>query len=193
MTILVLVAAFLIYKIVSSAVLAKKEREQKRQIEAIKREQEQRRAEDARMKAEYQRQQAATKEWQRRQIALEKEQIRQAKEQERQAREQERLAKEQEKQAEVLRKHEEEIRNLKCKVKVAEERYYAQKAKIENLEEIYEIVSKELEEASRAGDDKRKEKALRKIVSLDNQLSSARVQMEKATLNWYNAKQRMSA
>ena len=186
MTILVLVAAFLIYKIISSAVSAKKEKDQRMQIERIKAEQARQKAEYQRQQMEYKRQQVAAKEWQRRQIALEKEQIRQAKEQER-------LAKEQEKQAEVLRKHEEEIRNLKCKVKVAEERYYAQKAKIENLEEIYEIVSKELEEASRAGDDKRKEKALRKIVSLDNQLSSARVQMEKATLNWYNAKQRMSA
>jgi len=112
MTILFLIALFLIYKIISSAIAAKKEREQQRQIEAIKREQELRKAEDARMKAEYQRQQAADKEWKRRQIALEKEQIRQAKEQER-------IAKEQAKQAEQLAKHEAQIEKLEYTINKA--------------------------------------------------------------------------
>ena len=142
------------------------------QMERIKREQ-------FRQREYIRQQQAAAREHERRQTALEREQIR--------------LAKEQEKQALLLAKHEEEIRNLKYRMRTCEGIVESTRQRIENLEEIYELVSAELEEADRVGDDKRKEKALRKIVTLDSQLASARDKQRKAKHDWNTAKQKLSA
>ena len=117
-------------------------------------------------------------------IALEREQMRQAKEQEK-------LAKEQEKQAAQLAKHELEIRNLKNRMKVCERDYKALKQRMENLNELYELASAELASADKAGDDKRKEKALRKIVTLDNQIASTEKRISKAKFDWNTAQKKL--
>ena len=184
MTILMLVALFLVYKIVSSAVLAKKEREQKRQIEAIKREQEQRRAEDARMKAEYQRQQAVAKEWKRRQIALEKEQIRQAKEQER-------LAKEQAKQAEQLAKHEEQIAKLEYTITKA----------VKDIEDLTDELGKKYalldiaqnQQMMAVPGSKADESAQKKILSYETSIRTLENKINKAKFDKEQAERKLSA
>lgn len=119
-------------------------------------------------------------------IALEREQMRQHREQERQAVQ---LAKHEE----TLRKHEMEIRDLKHRMTVCEDDYKALKQRMENLNELYELASAELASAESAGDNKRKEKALRKIMTLDNQIAATEKRMSKAKYDWNTAKKKLAA
>ena len=185
---LIIIAAVIwgICKLISAASAASRERARQAQLERIRREQERVKLEQARQHEAWKAAQAAERERVRQMVALEREQARQAKEQER-------LAKEQERQAVQLARHEEEIKQLKYRVRRCEQTYTDMRQRIENLEELYELTSAELEEADRVGDDKRKEKALRKIVTLDSQLASARDKQRKAKHDWNTAKQKLSA
>lgn len=112
-------------------------------------------------------------------IALEREQMRQAAQ----------LAKHEE----TLRKHELEIRELKHRMTVCEGDYKALKQRMENLNELYEMASAELASAESAGDNKRKEKALRKIMTMDNQIATTEKRMSKAKYDWNTAKKKLAA
>ena len=185
---MIIIAAVIwgICKLISAASAASKERARQAQLERIRREQDRVKLEQARQREAWKAAQAAERERVRKMVALEREQARQAKEQER-------LAKEQERQAAQLAKHEEEIKQLKYRVRRCEQTYTDMRQRIENLEELYELTSAELADADRVGDNKRKEKALRKIITLDNQLASARAKQQKAKDDWNTAQRKLSA
>ena len=126
------------------------------------------------------------------QYAMQQEQERQRKEQERLLREQEKQEREQRRQAEQLAKHEREIKDLQFRVKACEMTYAAQRQRIENLEDLYEMVNKELEDATMVGDDRRRERALRKIIALDSQLATAEAKKHKASHDWTMAKEKLA-
>ena len=184
MTILVLVAAFLIYKIISSAVSAKKEKDQRMQIERIKAEQARQKAEYQRQQMEYKKQQVAAKEWQRRQIAMEKEQIRQAKEQER-------LAKEQAKQAEQLAKHEAQIAKLEYTVSKA----------VKDIEDLTDELGKKYalldiaqnQQMIAVPGSKADESAQKKILSYEKSIRTLENKINKARFDKEQAERQLSA
>lgn len=105
----------------------------------------------------------------------------------------ERLAKEQAKQAEQIKKHDLMIRDLQYRMKTCEEDHKAIMQKLENLNALHEIESRNMEAAARAGDDQRKATALRKIISLDNQIAAAEKKERKIRYDWNTAKQKLSA
>lgn len=163
---------------------AERERQRIREEQAAQREE--MRLMRERAKAETRRQIEAEKAriaWQKRQDAIN----RQAK------LDRERLAKEQAKQAEQLKKHEFAIRDLQHRMKACEEEHKAIMQKLENLNALYEIESRNMEAADRAGDDQRKATALRKIISLDNQIAAAEKKERKIRYDWNTAKQKLSA
>lgn len=126
-------------------------------------------------------------------IALEKARQAQEKMNEKFEREQARQAEQLAKHEETLRKHEMEIRDLKHRMTVCEDDYKALKQRMENLNELYELASAELASAESAGDNKRKEKALRKIMTLDNQIAATEKRMSKAKYDWNTAKKKLAA
>ena len=107
--------------------------------------------------------------------------------------EQERIAREQAKQAAQIAKHEEEIKQLKSKMNNYVEIVRDMRQRVTNLEELRDIAEKEYFSADRAGDDTRREKALKKIVSLDNQIAAAKEKSRKAKADWNAAQRKISA
>ena len=182
-----------IVKLISSASRHTKERKREREIIDIRVEQA-RRAEEARiMREDFKRQQDAEKARQQRQAAIEKEQERQRKEQERLRKEQERQAKEQKRLAEEQRKQAFAIRDLQYRMKVCEEKHVTVMQKITNLSALLNLAEAEYSEAEQSGNDKKKATALRKIISINEQLASAREKERKIRYDWNTAKQKLSA
>ena len=101
-------------------------------------------------------------------------------EQKRQRETQAAILKEQQRQADLLRKHEEEIEKLKYEVSVARNERESLRARMENLEDLYEMVSEELRRADESGNIAKKKKALREIMVLDNQMAQVEKRMAKA-------------
>lgn len=128
-----------------------------------------------------------------RQAQIAKEQARQAKLWEKQRKEDAKRDAQLARHEAELRKHDEEIRKLKNKMKDCERVFRDMRQRIANLEELHEIAVKDMERAEAAGDTKAKEKALRKIVSIDNQLSSAEAKQAKARHEWTAANRKISA
>ena len=157
---------------------------------AIRKVSEQRRqAELARIKAERERAKQAEawrRDMEREQRRLDAEQIRQRKEQEKAARERAR-------QAAQIEKNREEIAKLKQTTQRLSAKLEDQELRIINLESVRELVYNQFLEADHAGDDTRKEKALRKLISIDNQLSAARDAKQKTLDGIENAKRKLTA
>lgn len=102
------------------------------------------------------------------------------------------VEKEQKKQAAIIAKHEKDIQDLKNKMKTCEMDYRAMRQRMDNLNELYALASKELKEADDAGDDKRKEKAMRKIMAFDGQIATTEKKMYKAQVGYHQAKRELS-
>lgn len=122
---------------------------------------------------------------------LQREQMRLAQIQTQQIEEQSKLSARLDKHEEWLKKHDEEIRQLKIKMRRCEATYADMRQRLENLDELYEIVYAELAQADRAGDNTRKKKALREILTLDNQIASARAKQSKAKADWNTARRKL--
>ena len=192
----ILIFAALIWgacKLISACSRNAKQRQAERERERIKVEQQRIREEQARardwQRAAEQRQREAA----RRQAEHDKAITRAAKEretlrreQERQAKEQERIRKEQERQAYA-------IRDLRYRMKVCEKDHAAIMQRLDNLRELHDIESRNIEAADRAGDDKRKAAALRKIITLDGQIAAAEKKERECRYKWNTAKQKLSA
>ena len=192
----ILIFAALIWgacKLISACTRNAKQRQAERERERIRQEQQRIREEQAaqrewqreaaRRQAEHDRAIAkATKERE----AMRKEQERQRKEQERQAKEQARIAKEQEKQAYA-------IRDLQYRMKVCETEHVAVMQKITNLSALLNLAEAEYSEAEQVGNAKKTATALRKIISINDQLETARKKERKIRYDWNTAKQKLSA
>lgn len=157
---------------IGKAIAAARERARQREAERIKREQ-------ARLREDFRRIQAEARERAKRQAEIERETVR--------------LAKEQAKQAAQIAKHDEEIRKLKQTAKRLSAKLEDLELRIIDLESVKELVYKQFIEADHAGDDARKEKALRKLISIDNQLSAARDAKQKTLDGIENANRKIAA
>ena len=202
MTILVLIVAFLVYKIISSAVSAKKEHDREKEIASIKREQELRKVEYQQQKIEYQRQYAEAKAWTQRQIALEKEQQRQAKEQQRvreafekekkeRAEAEAKIIKEQERQAAQLAKHEEMIAKLEYTISKA----------VKDIEDLTDELGKKYalldiaqnQQMMAVPGSKADESAQKKILSYEKSIRTLENKINKAKFDKEQAERKISA
>ena len=105
----------------------------------------------------------------------------------------EKFEREQARQAEQLAKHDEEIRKLNQTISRLSEKVEDIENRIINLEAVKEMNYKKFLEADHAGDDTNKEKYLRKLIALDNQLSSARDSKKAALDKIENAQRKISA
>ena len=157
---------------IGKAIAAARERARQREAERIKREQ-------ARLREDFRRIQAEARERAKRQAEIERETVR--------------LAKEQAKQAAQIAKHDEEIRKLKQTAKRLSAKLEDLELRIIDLESVKELVYKQFLEADHAGDNARKEKALRKLISIDNQLSAARDAKQKTLDGIENANRKIAA
>lgn len=171
---------------IGKAIAAARERARQREAERIKREQKRQREEQARLREDFRRIQAEAKDRARRQAEIARETVRLAKEQERQR-------KEQEKQAAQIAKHDEEIRKLKQTAKRLSAKLEDLELRIIDLESVKELVYKQFLDADHTGDDARKEKALRKLISIDNQLSAAKDARQKTLDGIENAERNAKA
>lgn len=86
----------------------------------------------------------------------------------------ERLEKEQERQAKIIAKHEKDIRVLKQSVVRMKNQYADLELRLETLFEIKDMIMADFLKADHAGDSAKKEKAMRKLVAIDKQISTAR-------------------
>ena len=93
----------------------------------------------------------------------------------------------------MIAKHEEEIKRLKSKMKNCEEIVLDMNQRVVNLEELHDIAEKEYFAADKAGDDQRREKALKKLVSIESQLSASKEKRRKAKADWNAAKRKIAA
>ena len=120
-----------------------------------------------------------------------------AKEQERQEKAQavawERQRKEDAKRDAQLAKHDEEIRKLKQTANRLSAKLEDLELRIIDLESVKELAYKQFLAADHAGDDARKEKALRKLISIDNQLSAARDAKQKTLDGIENANRKIAS
>lgn len=87
-------------------------------------------------------------------------------------------------------KHEMLVRDCQYKMKVCETDYNNLKRKHKNLLELYEIESRNYEAAI---NDAKKAVALRKLMTLDNQLDAIEKQERKIRYEWNTAKKKMTA
>jgi len=97
------------------------------------------------------------------------------------------------KQEAINRKHDEEICKLNQTVSRLSAKVEDINLRIVDLEAVKEMNYKKFLEADHAGDDTNKEKYLRKLISLDNQLSAARDSKRAALDKIENAQRKMSA
>lgn len=103
--------------------------------------------------------------------------------------------------AEGIRKSEEEWATMERSNKQELERKMSREVKakramderIENLETLQEIVGYEYESAHNANDTKRMKKALRELITINNQIESAKVKRYKAKDNWRKMNEMMTA
>ena len=120
-----------------------------------------------------------------------------AKEQERQEKAQaaswERQRKEDARRDAQFAKHDEEIRKLKQTANRLSAKLEDLELRIIDLESVKELAYKQFLAADHAGDDARKEKALRKLISIDNQLSAARDARQKTLDSIENANKKIAA
>lgn len=165
----------------------------KRERQKIREWQEQIREEQAAQRERQRRIAEEQREYARRQAEHDKEIARAAREREALRREQERQRKEQARLAEEQRKQAFAIRDLQYRMKVCEEDHKAIMQKLENLRELHELVSRNMEAADRAGDDKAKAAALRKIISIDNQIAAAERKERECRYKWNTAKQKLAS
>ena len=182
---IIIAIVWAIYKLCSSASARSAEREKQETWERIAAEQRRIRDEQNRAVA-----------WQREQERINRENIRKQVEHDkaiaRAAKERERIVREQAKQAERIKKHDFMIRDLQYRMKVCEEDHKAVMQRLENLHELYDIESRNIEAADRAGDDAAKAKCLRKIITLDNQIAAAEKKERKIRYDWNTAKQKLA-
>ena len=87
-------------------------------------------------------------------------------------------------------KHEMLVRDCQYKMKVCETDYNNLKRKHKNLLELYEIESRNYESAI---NDAKKAVALRKLMSIDNQLDAIEKQERKIRYEWNTARKKMTA
>lgn len=83
------------------------------------------------------------------------------------------VEKEQLQQEKEIEKIKADLEKLKHDVKILKYEAKTADQEADNLRELHRMVTAELEEAYRAGNDKRKERALRKINTLNKQLATA--------------------
>lgn len=149
----------------------------------------------AKVEAEQRKRKQAQAEERREIMRLAKEQEREAKEWARQQveiqREQMRLAKEQKKQAEQLAKHEQRISQLEYRMSQAEADIETTQDKLSKLYALLDIA--EAQQAAADPGSPADEKAMRKIISLENQISAAEKKIRKAEFDKREAKRQLAA
>ena len=193
-TLIIIAIIYCVYKIIRTSADRTDEENQ-----AVRAEEERTRIilEQTRIKEEIRADRERAKEMTRRQIESERQRLAWQQRQDkinRQAQlDRERLAKEQAKQAEQLKRHEFVIRDLQYRMKACEEDHKAIMQKLENLNALHVIESRNMEAAERAGDDNRKAAALRKIITLDSQIAAAEKKERKIRYDWNTAKKKLSA
>lgn len=182
--ILLVVAVWLICRIIRTIREGVRQQRQEKELARIRQEQAERAAEAARIREEWKRQQAAAKEWTRRQIQLEREQMRIAKEQERQAKEQAR-------QAEQLAKHEEQIATMNYRISQAEADI---KHLTEQIGQYYALLDiAENQQRTAIPGSKADTTAQSKIITLTNKIYKAESRLNKAKFDKAQAEQKLSA
>lgn len=82
---------------------------------------------------------------------------------------------------------------LRYTIRNCEKEREALRQRMENLQELYEIESREVEAAERSGDDRRKASAIRRIMTLDNQIAAVEKKERKLWHDWNVAHMKLSA